>query len=246
MDKPLLRGLAPLFALALLAGCGSSGTGVPAPAGPPGAAVAVEAAVGTSANRLLRSAATAGGWQPSGPSAGVDRLRWPATAAEARALLDSLPATLDGQDRQLYYSPADKEQEVGAYAGASYGDGLSVSVSQEFRADLSGTGELELFRASDLLAAGFNLVFACAEDSYQGTFPEDPDYSGPGFSDKPVTAPAWFSCKIDGAEGNDDFTGYAVGWISKKSAWLVVAADRETALLLIGALGEAADSTPSK
>jgi hypothetical protein len=49
----------------------------------------------------------------------------------------------------------------------------------------------------------------------------------------------WFSCKIDGAEGDDNFKGHAVGWTSKKAAWLVIAKDEKTARSLIAGLNGA-------
>ncbi len=52
--------------------------------------------------------------------------------------------------------------------------------------------------------------------------------------------PIWFSCRIDGAEGAEDFTGHAVGWTSGKTAWQVVARDERTARQLVTALHEAA------
>jgi hypothetical protein len=58
--------------------------------------------------------------------------------------------------------------------------------------------------------------------------------------------PAWFSCEVDGAEGDEDFTGYAVGWTSGSTAWLVVAEDRQAARALITELGRAAEATPGK
>ena len=44
----------------------------------------------------------------------------------------------------------------------------------------------------------------------------------------------WFSC--DSAQGDDNFKGHAVGWTSKKAAWLVVAKDQKTARCLIADL----------
>jgi hypothetical protein len=53
---------------------------------------------------------------------------------------------------------------------------------------------------------------------------------------KPLTKPVWFSCPINGAEGDDNFTGQAVGWTSKKTAWLVVAKDTTAAAAIVTAL----------
>jgi len=56
----------------------------------------------------------------------------------------------------------------------------------------------------------------------------------------PLKKPVWFSCEIDGAEGDDNFTGYAVGWTSKHLAWLVVGPDKETTRTAVEALHRAA------
>jgi hypothetical protein len=56
---------------------------------------------------------------------------------------------------------------------------------------------------------------------------------------KPLSTDVWFSCIIDGAEGDDNFTGQAVGWTSKKTAWLVVADTQTTARNLVQALARA-------
>jgi hypothetical protein len=50
----------------------------------------------------------------------------------------------------------------------------------------------------------------------------------------------WFSCRVDGAEGDDEFSGYAVGWTSKKTAWLVVAQDQNATRGFVTALRDAA------
>ena len=55
-------------------------------------------------------------------------------------------------------------------------------------------------------------------------------------SSKKSSKPMWFSCEIDGAQGDENFRGHAVGWISKKAAWLVIAKDEKTARSLITGL----------
>lgn len=54
---------------------------------------------------------------------------------------------------------------------------------------------------------------------------------------KPRNQHVWFSCAIDGAEGDEDLTGHAVGWTSGETAWLVVAKDKAAAASLVDALG---------
>ncbi len=54
--------------------------------------------------------------------------------------------------------------------------------------------------------------------------------------------PVWFSCRMDGAEGNSALTGQAVGWTGgRKTAWLVIGRDEQFARTLIEALRQAAD-----
>lgn len=247
MVMPLSRGAATALLLVMLAGCAAEGTAVPAPAAPsPEAGTSAGPKAGASEQRTLRPAGYGASWDAAGPSFGVDRLRWPGTAARASTLLEGLPGRLGGADRNLYFSAADEEEEFGAEAGVDYREYATLSVAQEYLADLSGSGKLERFTARNLLAAGFGLVFSCAEGSYRGTFPKERGDRGPGFSESSSGAPVWFSCAIDGAEGDEDFTGHAVGWTSGKTAWLVVARDRQAARALITELGRAAQALGGK
>jgi hypothetical protein len=152
--------------------------------------------------------------------------------------MESLPKTLGGETLQLSYQRGG-EGESGPEAIAAYGDDVAgLTVAEEFMtSDATESGEPELFSADALLAANFGLVFACAKKSYRGTIkPNDGGY-GPGFgASKKSSKPMWFSCKIDGAEGDDDFKGHAVGWTSEKAAWLVIAKDEKTARSLITGL----------
>ncbi len=54
-----------------------------------------------------------------------------------------------------------------------------------------------------------------------------------------ATTPAWFSCRIDGAEGAEDFSAQAVGWTSSKTAWLTVGPDDVAVRELVTALHQA-------
>ncbi len=86
----------------------------------------------------------------------------------------------------------------------------------------------------------FGLGLGCAKGSYRGTAPR-PSYSGggPAVTRKPLTRNVWFSCTIDGAEGDDSFTGNAVGWTSHQTAWLVVGQDKRTTQAIVDALRQA-------
>jgi hypothetical protein len=130
------------------------------------------------------------------------------------------------------YQPAEKDEGYGATASASYGRDLGISVSDEYVSSDTESGEPELFTAHALLASQFGLVFGCAEKSYRGTIKPREGGGGPDFDPpkgKSASEPAWFSCKIVVAEGDDNFKGHAVGWTSKKAAWLVIAEDEKSA-----------------
>jgi hypothetical protein len=62
----------------------------------------------------------------------------------------------------------------------------------------------------------------------------------PGVISKLLSRNVWFSCTIDGAEGDDSFTGHAVGWTSDKNACLVIGQDLKTPQALVSALHRAA------
>jgi hypothetical protein len=59
------------------------------------------------------------------------------------------------------------------------------------------------------------------------------------FSEVDGTTPAWFSCRIDAAEGAEDFSAQAVGWTSAKTAWLIVGPDDAAVRELVTALHQA-------
>jgi hypothetical protein len=229
--------VAPAVVLAmLLSGCGSARTATPAePA--PGVSDAPSASTSEPSERE-REAATSP-VQPhrdtSGSSFGVDRVHWPATAKGAYKLMNALPQTLSGEPLELTYQRG--EEEFGAEANAQYGDRASLSVADEYVTSDTESGKPELFSSGDLLAARFGLVFGCAKRSYRGTIKPLDGGLGPGFgSSRESSKPMWFSCEIEGAEGDDNFTGFAVGWTSAKAAWLVIADDKKKARLVIAGL----------
>jgi hypothetical protein len=154
---------------------------------------------------------------------------------DARMLLNSVPKTLDSHPHKTYTDPGDRY-----YAGLDYGTFGTVTVAGEQMTRDTPSGKKELMSANNVLAATFGLSLSCAKGSYRGTAPH-PGYAhgGPGVTDKPLTKPVWFSCRVDGAEGVDNFTAEAVGWTSRKTAWLVVAHDTSAARSLAAALRSA-------
>jgi hypothetical protein len=90
--------------------------------------------------------------------------------------------------------------------------------------------------ARHLVAARFGLVFAWSKNSYRGNALPSPDN---GYAEIPAGEPVWFSCAVDGAEGDEDYKAHAAGWTSGKTAWLVVAPDSKTVRSLITALHKA-------
>ena len=216
----------------LLAGCGGTDTAMPA-----APSVTVSEASPTLASERVPAPDSSGpsSWDTSGPSFGVDRVVWPADAEGAYRLLIALPQTFRGEALDVYYQPA--EEEYGATAGAQYGQAQSISVLDEYVSSDTESGEPELFTADQLLAASFGLLYGCAKKSYRGTIEPLEGGFAPGFGSSPRSSkPRWFSCRIDGAEGDDNFKGHAVGWTSKKAAWLVVAEDEKAARSLIANL----------
>jgi hypothetical protein len=216
----------------LLVGCGGTDTAMPAA---PSVTVSESSSTGASEPVRVESSGGRSAWDTSGPSFGVDRVVWPADAEGGYELLVALPQTFRGEALDVYYAPA--EEEYGATAGAQYGQAQSISVRDEYVSSDTESGEPELFTADQLLAASFGLVYGCEKKSYRGTIQPLEGGFAPGFGSSPRSSkPRWFSCRIDGAEGDDNFKGHAVGWTSKKAAWLVVAEDEKAARSLIANL----------
>ncbi len=161
----------------------------------------------------------------------------------ARTSLAALPAEMNGEARELMPTLSDSEegdgdQEAGELAALSYGQELSVLVSDDTVSGQSGTPP-EVVGAQGKLAAMFGLGYACDPETYEGTIERSPEFPVPGYAQVDAGTPAWFSCRIDGAEGAEDFSAQAVGWTSSKTAWLVVGPDDAAIRGLITALHEA-------
>jgi hypothetical protein len=239
--NPVLRGFlcgsnrtVLLLVTVLLCGCGVSGSDVPA--GPsPHTAVSSAPATATSSTSPSPAAASDPSADASGSSFGVERIHWPATLKGARTVLNLMPMRLVGQTRQLFTDPRDKE-----FTSVTYGDNNSVVVSGEQITAERSHGKPEPGSANNSLSAMFGIGLGCVKGSYRGTAPR-PAYpaGGPGVTRKPLSRNVWFSCTIDGAEGDDSFTGNAVGWTSHKTAWLVVGQDKKSTQALVDALRQA-------
>ena len=218
-----------VVATALVA-CGSSG---------PSAAPKdrVEAATGPS-----QSPAPAGAqWSADGASYGVDRTSWPGSMEDARTVLEALPAEMDGKAREYMPTLSDSEeggseQEGGEMAALSYAQDLSVLVSDD---TIPPGLPPQVDGAQANLAAMFGLMYSCDPDTYEGTIERSPEWAVPGMSEVDATSTAWFSCRIDGAEGAEDFSAQAVGWTSSKTAWLTIGPDDAALQDLVTALHQA-------
>jgi hypothetical protein len=112
-------------------------------------------------------------------------------------------------------------------------------VGAEYVSNDTPTGERVLIHANNVLASSFGLGYACAQGGYRGTAPKHEDFDSPAPTTSRSARPVWFSCPVDAAEGYDDFSGYAVGWTSGRTAWLVIARDATAARALVAALGDA-------
>jgi hypothetical protein len=92
--------------------------------------------------------------------------------------------------------------------------------------------------ASMMLAFMFGMNYGCARGSFAGTAVAIE-------GSHPVRPPAgskvrWFTCQVNGAEGDPGFRGYAVGWASGDIAWLVVGASRPRVEALVHTIVAAA------
>jgi hypothetical protein len=165
-------------------------------------------------------------------SFGVDRVEWPDSIEGARALLAGLPDDLAGEARDDLAMEDEFEQE---FAFVSYGGGHTSVMASD--GDFDGISEET--DAQDKLGAMFGIGYGCDVDTYEGTIERNGIVPGPD----PVAADevAWFACRIDGAEGDENFTAHALGWTSTTEvAWLVVAPDEEAVRRLVLSMQEAA------
>lgn len=212
-----------------VSGCGGNdGTATPAPAL-------------ASPSTAAPSATTPTGkqWSAKGPTFGVTSASWPTSAPAAAEVLERMPEKLDGQSRRVLSSDGvDGEDRYGAEASLTYGDpdDISVSVSEAYVSQEDG--ETYPISARDALAARFMLGLACGEESYRGNALP---LSDEGYPKVKRGEPVWFSCAVDGAEGEEDYRAHAVGWVNGKTAWLVITPTANKTRTLVTLLHDAAN-----
>jgi hypothetical protein len=237
MSSSSIRRAAGVAVLAtVLAACGSARPSATSSATPEDSVV-----VSTAPSESSPSAQSH--WSADGASFGVDDTSWPGSMEGARALLAALPAELSGQAREFMPTLSDSEeggseQEGGEIAAVAYGQDLSVLVSDDTISGEPGTPP-QVIGPQPSLAAMFGLMYICDPDTYEGTIERHPEYPVPGMAEADAESPAWFSCRIDGAEGAEDFSAQAVGWTSNKTAWLAIGPDDAALRELVTALHQA-------
>jgi hypothetical protein len=158
---------------------------------------------------------------------GIDVVAWPGHLQPAKQLFRRMPDELLGARARHpgFYGPS---------AGVVYG-----RQDNESTAYVMGTDK----RVKDptaVLSFMFGMGFACKKDSYLGTAPQSRFGGGPDLDDgKKFDAKKgvwWFSCTIDGAEGNPQLTGYALGWVSGELGYLITSPNKQTAKSLVQAM----------
>ena len=212
------------------AGTPSGGLSSATPAAPSTGTPSASAAPSASATPSPTPGST-----PAAPAAafGVDKPRWPGTLRAARDLVQSLPRTVAGEQRDVYSDAADDDE--GPEVGARYGDLAIVRVVAAYAEDSSsGTGTK--VSAGEVLAATF-APYGCVEGTYRGNVPQQWEGGGPRRTSGRFV---WFSCTVDTGEGADS-SGRAVGWTAGETAWLVAAQTPRGARALVGVLKDAAD-----
>lgn len=160
-------------------------------------------------------------------SMGVDAVQWPGDLANAKKLFARMPNELAGM-------PGRQPKFYGPSAGIVYGpmqDGAMAWVM--------GTDK-QVKDPTSVLAVMFGLGLACKKGTYAGTAPPSRWGGGPDMDREHQYDPGkgawWFSCTIDGAEGDPQYTGHAVGWVSGDLGWLTTSPDKKTARALTKAL----------
>ncbi len=162
-----------------------------------------------------------------GKTMGIDTVDWPQDVEGARALFKRMPEQLAGmrlRRPQFYGNSTGVEYHTGGKSASAWVMGTDKSVKDPKTA----------------LSVMFGLGLACEKGTYAGTaIPMTGGY-GPGIPTGDAPTPAeglwWFSCTVDAAEGDPEFTGQAVGWVSGDIAWLTVSTDERIAQSLIEAL----------
>lgn len=218
----------------LMASCGGGETAVPQ------APISTTPAPPSSAPPVSRSGVASPTWDADGDSFGVDRTTWPKTVKAAEPIIKRMPTTFAGHRADSFFEPATSDHDggQGASAGVLYGADTGWSIAQAYVTTDTADGQPETMTASDLMGAHFLMGYSCAKGSYRGTAKPAEGGLGPAPTDR-QSGPVWFSCRIDGAEGDENHTGHAVGWLSGETAWQVLAADARTVRSLVTHLHQA-------
>jgi hypothetical protein len=157
----------------------------------------------------------------------IDTIDWPKDVEGARALFKRMPEQLVGMrlSRPHFYGNA---------TGVVYRVG-----NKSAEAWVMGTDQ-SVKDSKSALAVMFGMGRACEKGTYAGTAIPMPGGYGPGIAAGHAASPGedlwWFSCAVDGAEGDPKFTGHAVGWVSGDIGWLTVSPDERIAQSVIEAL----------
>jgi hypothetical protein len=158
---------------------------------------------------------------------GVDTAQWPGTLAAAKPLFARMPREIAGM-------AAHYPDYAGNSVGVTYGPSADGA-----EAYVMGTDN-EVKDPTAVLSFMFGMGFACKKGSYAGTAPPSRYGGGPdidfGGAYDPKNQAWWFTCIIDGTEGDPTFTGHALGWVSGDLAWLVTTPDETTTETLVTAM----------
>jgi hypothetical protein len=162
---------------------------------------------------------------------GVAVTDWPVDVDQAGALLERLPAHLDGMTLTV-------EPVRGALAFARYRGGDRNAVLQVMEPS-HGVKDPQ-----SMLAVLFGMTMSCDKGTYAGSIPAG--YRGlvPGMppSSDQLVPHGWFGCTVQGAEGNPHYTAEALGWTSKDAAWLTLSSDKRTSGTVVKELVKTASS----
>jgi hypothetical protein len=155
---------------------------------------------------------------------GIDVVNWPGRLQGAKQLFRRMPDRLLGVRGRHpgFYGPS---------AGVVYGredNGVTAYVM--------GT-DRQVKDPKAVLSFMFGMGFACKKGTYLGTAPQSRYGGGPDFDQprslKPSAGVWWFSCAIDGVEGDPESTGYALGWVSGDLGYLTATPNKAAAHALI-------------
>ena len=207
----------------LVSGCGQEGDAGSSPS--PSTSLPAASATPHTSTKAQSSNATA--TRGAARSMGVDTARWPGTLAAAKPLFARMP-------HEIAAMAAHHPAFAGDSAGVTYGPSANGAVAY-----VMGTDN-EVTDPTAVLSFMFGMGFACKKGSYAGTAPPSRYGGGPDIDSRGAYDPKkqawWFTCTIDGIEGDPTFTGHALGWVSGDLAWLVTTPNETTTQTLVTAM----------